>query len=426
MPTLESFISPNYFNSETATTPLYAGMLAGSTYRPPTFNGVSFSTSTDPGGLFGWLIYARTEESTPTKGATTDTYLVYTTPSELVNDLNALSGVTYCLLTTAPDQGGTYGFFKASGNAISGLTTGGLDFLYALSYLAYGGVLVIAGSTAGLNNYEIATNNLFDVLIGQNGNTAEVSHVEKTPHIIGIFASNNSGLGFTAINYDALFSSSSYVSGSSYASRFFNISGQNNRQIQPTTLKEGSNFEYSLSMVSDVAGSFVRSKNNNNLYYTVAGMNNSSVLNGDVNGIVDWNNVTFKDIYKKNRVNFYTTSANLDFLGLDLVGVTASTSSAYTSSNRVGNSKIKLDIEKNVKNILLKYVFQINDANTRAAITSEINLYILSLSEYLDTNYTEIYCDSSNNTDYASTINAKVIVKPLVASDAFVITVTTT
>ena len=133
-----------------------------------------------------------------------------------------------------------------------------------------------------------------------------------------------------------------------------------------------------------------------------------------------------KDLYKKNRVNFYTNSQQQDFLGLDLVGATASTGSTYSANDRIGPSKITQDVETNVKTILLKYVFQSNDATTRAAITSEISLYLFSISQYLDTKYTQIFCDSSNNTDFTATINARVVIKPLISSDEFVINVSTT
>lgn len=424
-PTLNSFISPNYLNRERAVTPLYAAMLAGSTYKAPTFGGVSGAASTNPGGLFGWLVYSRTSLSSPIKGTTSDSYIVYNDPFEMVNDLNNLSGTTSCLLSSLASQGGTFGFFMNNGNNIVGLTNG-IDFIYALTYLSYGGTLILAGSTAGLINYETTTSNFIDILIGQNGNTAEVRYVEETPNIIGIFASQNIGDGYTAINYDRLFSSSAFVNGNTVADRIFNVAGKNNRTFITSTLKENSTYESSTSMVSDVAGAFVRAKNNNTLYFSIGGLKNSFVLNGKVALPVKWTSTSEKDLYKKNRVNFYTNSQQQDFLGLDIVGATASTGSTYSSNDRVGPSKITQDIETNVRNILLKYVFQTNDSTTRAAITSEISLYLFEISQYLDTKYTQIFCDSSNNTDFTSTINARVVIKPLISSDEFIINVSTT
>lgn len=424
-PSLNSFISPNYLNTETAVSPLYAAILAGSTYVPPTFAGVSGAASTNPGGLFGWLIHARTALSTPIKGSTTDTYLIYTNPSELVNDLNSLGGLTACLLSGSTAEGGTFGFFLRSGDTINGLTNG-KDFMYALTYLAYGGTLVLVGSTLGFMNYETTTTNTIDVLIGQNGNTAEVNYVENSVNTMGIFASQNMGAGYTAINYDTLFGSPTFVTGNTVANRIINVAGVNNRKIITSTLRENSTYNSLMSMVSDVAGAFVRAKNNNTLYFSIAGINNSAVLNGGVSLPVLWTDEKTKLLYKKNRVNFYTTSNNEDFLGLDLVGATASSGSTYSSNDRIGPAKIKQDIENNVRNILLKYVFQANDSATRKAITSEISLYLFGIGQYLDQTYTQIFCDESNNTDYTSTISARIIVKPLISSDEFVIDVSTT
>lgn len=423
-PSLNSFTSPNYYNRESAVVPLYAAMLAGSTFRAPTFAGVSGAANTNPGGLFGWLIYARTSLATPTKGSTADKYIVYNNPFDLVNDLNNLGGITHCLLSSSISQGGTFGFFLANGNNIAGLSNG-IDFMHAISYLAYGGTLVISGSTSGFISYELDTSNAIDVLIGQNGNAAEISYLQAAPQVIGIFPSINGGEGFTALNFDSLFSSPSFVSGTTYSERIFNVSGTNQRTIITSTLKENSSYVSTLSMVSDVAGAFVRAKNNNTLYFSIAGNSNSVVLNGAVVLPTLWTNKTQKDIYKKNRVNFYTTSNRQDFLGLDVVGATASAGITYSANERVGPSKIKQDIETTVRNILLSFVFKTNDKNTRAAITAQISSYLTTISQYLDPNYTQVFCDETNNTDYNSTINAQVVFKPLVASDEIVINVST-
>lgn len=421
-PSLNSLISPTSFNTETTVLPLYAAMLAGSTYYPPIFSGVSGAASVNPGGLFGWLIYARTQLATPVKGATTDKYLVYSNPSDLINDLNNLGGITACLISGLTSQGGTFGFFLADGNDIKGLTNG-IDLFYALTYLGYGGNLILAGSTPGLINYETATSNNIDVLIGFNGNTAEARYVEQSPNIIGIFGSTGNGAGYTAINFDALFTNASYVTGNTVANRIVNIAGQNTRNIATSTLKENSTWNVQTNLVSDVAGAFARAKNNNTLYFTVAGKDNSSLLNGQVLTPIQWTDTESKNLYKKNRVNFYTYSELQNFLGLDLVGATIGTSSTYLSSERIGYSKLQRDVQSNIRTILLRYVFQTNDAITRASITSEISLYLNSLSQFLDTTATQIYCDSSNNTDYATTINARVVIKPRSSSDEFVITV---
>jgi hypothetical protein len=423
-PSLNSFISPTSFNTETAVLPLYAGMLAGSTYVSPTFSGVSGAASTNPGGLFGWLIYSRTQLATPAKGFTYDEYLVYSNPSELVNELNNLGGVTACLISGLTSQGGTFGFFIANGDQINGLTNG-VDFFHALTYLGYGGTLVLVGATSGFVTYETETSNNLDILLGINANSTEAQYVETNPKIIGIFGSTGQGNGNTAINFDSLFTSASLVTGNTVANRIFNVVGKNSRSVTTSTLKENSTYKTQTSLVADVGGAFVRAKNNNTLYFTIAGRTNSSVLNGEVARAIAWTNTTTKNLYKKNRVNFYTNSQLQDFLGLDVIGATAAESATYTSNERIGYSKLQIDITTNVRNILLKYVFQTNDAITRAAITSEINLYLNSIAQFLNPANTQVFCDSSNNTDYSSTINARIVIKPLVASDEFVINVTT-
>ena len=117
MPSLSSFINSSQYSLESTTNPLLAGMQLGSPYVAPVFNGVSGAASNDPGGLFGWLIYSRSSiwaPATLAKGNTTDTYIVYTNPQDFVGDLNALSGVTSCLITTL-SSGGTYALFQTNG-----------------------------------------------------------------------------------------------------------------------------------------------------------------------------------------------------------------------------------------------------------------------------------------------------------------------
>lgn len=419
---LNSFISPNYYVRETPTTPLYAAMLAGSTFKNPSFNGIAGAASTDPGGLFGWLIYSRTSLASPAKGTTGDSYLVYNNPFELVNDLNNLGSIKSCLVSNSVTDGGTFGFFLANDNNLAGLTNG-IDFMYALTYLGYGGTLILSGETSGFVAYETATTNSIDILIGQKGTNAEVSYIESAPNVIGIFASTNGGRGFTAINFDSLFSNSSYVSGTTYSQRIFNVAGVNQRTFPTDTLKSGSQYTSEISAVSDVAGAFVRAKNNNTLYFTMAGNQNSYILNGDIPAAILYTNPN-KNIYKKNRVNFYIPGTQ-DFLGLDVVGATAGAGITYSASERIGTSKLKQDIETNVRNILLRFIFKTNDRNTRASITAQISNYMQTLSQYLDTNSTIITCSEANNTDFTPTISAQVVFKPLLASDEFIINVST-
>jgi hypothetical protein len=74
---------------------------------------------------------------------------------------------------------------------------------------------------------------------------------------------------------------------------------------------------------------------------------------------------------------------------------------------------------------VLKYVFLPNNATTRASITSEVSFYLQSLGAFLDPEFTQITCDSSNNDDNSSTLVVDTIVKPLISSEEFRISVIT-
>lgn len=435
MPNINSFISPSIFSTETTTIPLYAAMLAGSTFYPPTFgNGGNSASTVDPGGLFGWLVYSRTQRNSPAKGATTDTYLVYTNPNDFVFDVNKLDGVTLCLIAK-DTQASTYGFFayNAGSNEVTPSTIG-YDFIHALNYLSYGGVLILAGSCTGLNNYESQTTNKIDLLIGQTANASTATYVRNSQFAIGVFPSINGGLGYTAASFDTLFpagTSVAYSSGATVANRIFNVGGQSKKgPFSTDSLQANTTLLYQVPSVSDAAGAFVRSKNDQSLPLTVAGIDFSTPLNTEITNKISWSDVATKDIYKKNRVNFYSyvqTDANTEaaFLGLDLIGATAAAGSTYNSGERIGPAYLKNYVKKNVENILLKYVFQINNAATRASVTTEINLFIQGLNQYLDTTFTQIVCDSSNNTDNGTTLNAEVTVKPILATETFSVSVST-
>jgi hypothetical protein len=428
MPTLNSFISPSIFSSESTTNPLYAGMIAGNTYATPLFTGASGAASNDPGGLFGWLTYGRSTLASPVRGTTAETYIEYSDYNSFINDLNLLSGITYCLISSST-EGGTYGFFSYAGNAITPKTNG-YDFLYALNYLAYGGKLVVAGSTTGLKDYLNDSSFGLDILLGQTGNTATIPFVRDNDYIFGIFASSLNGSGVTAINYDTFMGSAfvPFSQGATASDRIFNVGAQSFKASFATdSLLSGSNLEYTISSVSDVAGAFTRSKNNNSLALTVAGANFSNPLNTKINNIVEWSDETTKNIYKKNRVNFYTkidtNVATSYLLGSDLVGATMSAGSTYTSAERIGAAYLQNYIQNNVNDILLKYVFSLNNSTTRASVTTEINSFITNLSQFIDGTYTQIICDTTNNTDNSSTLNASVTVKPILSTTAYTVTV---
>jgi hypothetical protein len=419
---LNSFINPTNYNTETTTNKLYAAFLAGSTYYPPNFNGTNQATSVNPGGLFGWLIYSRTALASPAKGLSSDAYIAYGSPNDLINDLNALSGVTYAIISTA-NAGGTFGLFTQSGNDITGTTIGN-DFLIANTYLSYGGVLVIAGTTAGFVTYTNTTNNDIDVIFGSTGYAGILSYMGSlSPYTVGIFPSVNDGAGYTAQNFDTLYPTA--VTDTTISSRIFNVGGQIiHKNIPTSTLASNTTITYTQSGVPDVAGAFARSNDADKYFLTVAGPDLSNVLNGITVNPTKWETTTIKNIFKKNRVNFYTMGNQSSFLGLDTVGATAGASTSYTSDERIGPANIKNSIRRDVTQILLKYVFDINNATTRSSATSDINLLIESnYNQYLDPTYTQVVCDSTNNTDNSTTLVANITIKPIIATAEFTINV---
>jgi hypothetical protein len=108
-------------------------------------------------------------------------------------------------------------------------------------------------------------------------------------------------------------------------------------------------------------------------------------------------------------------------MGSDLVGVTANT--AISAEDRIGVSKLKSAIRNDLTQIGMTYLFEPNDAATRSLVTSKIKTAISKYSNFIFTQATQIICDSTNNTDYNSTLTMTVIVQPILALDSFDITV---
>jgi len=430
-PSLSSFTNSSQYQTETRGTPLLAGFIAGSTFVNPNFNGQNNATSVDPGGLFGWLVYSRAFKYSPALGSTGTQYIVYTNPNDLVSNLNQLGGVTYCLVSTTT-QGGTYGFFKNNGNqTLSGLTAG-YDFLNAISYLAYGGTLVIAGSTTGLAKYETDNNKSLDVLMGTTTNTALCTWLTTKPYLTGIFptpadSTGQVGASVSMAGYTAFVPAGTDVSaGSDFGSRVFNISGYKTvTSLQTDSVVQSTTITYSLPAVSDVAGAFARAKDNNELYLTVAGINRSTILNGLISNAVKWEDTSSKNTLRTNRVNFYVSNTP-QFLGQDIVGATGGTSTTIAITERIGPSRLQIAINNDVTNIALKYLYLVNNATTRSSLNSEISTYLEKYAAYLDTTKTQIICDGTNNTDNSTTLNVTVIVRPILSTESLTITLNLT
>ena len=332
MPSLSSFINASQYSTESTTLDLLGGMKLGSTFAGITFSGVAGAAKNDPGGLFGWLVYARSTLYTTPKGTTSDTYIVYTTPQELVGDLNQLSGITSCLIS-APSAGGTFGFFQTAGTINDKVQLvarpAGTDFLNAINFLAYGSTLVLVGDPVGFDNYIAVTENYLDVIIGQEANVALCTWLIDQPYTTGIFpsipdATGITGSGYTMANYTSLFGSAALVTGNTVANRIFNVYGVKDiSNLDTSTLQSNTQITYKVPTSTDVGGFFARAKNRNELYLSVAGLDRSTILNGNVSSSIDWND-SLKTTLKNNKVNFFV-NYNPKFLGSDIVGATAGT-----------------------------------------------------------------------------------------------------
>jgi hypothetical protein len=430
-PNLGSFLNSSQFNSLTPTAnPINGAIVAGSTFNLPAFTSTApegaNSAEKDPGGLFGWLIYARNYKTTPALGSTGDRYLVYTDPATFIGDLNKLSGVTNAIVSFT-GSGGTWGLFQqTSATDIATRAPQGNDFLHCLHYLAYGSKLIIAGTTAGLDQYEIATNTNIEVLIGNTANTSLGTWLETKPGVIGIFPSAGDGNGTTAANWTTYLSSPGnvpFVTGATVADRIFNVYGINGTTYTTTTLQNGSQLTYQIPAVADVAGAFNTSKSLNQLFLTVAGIDRSSILNRGIINSVEWSS-TLKNTLRSNRVNFYVNN-NPKFLGSDLVGATGS-SSPVIVDERVGPAFLRRILTQQINKIGTKYLFEINTQSTRNSFIAEINNILDQYAYAMVRSEAQVICDSSNNTDYGTTLTVDLIIKPILGTDSFVINITFT
>jgi hypothetical protein len=401
-----------------------------------TFNnaGITFNTripTGDPGGLFGWLLYAKAVKSTPATGTTGDKYVFYNSPSDFINDLNKLSGATGCLINTSSTAGTTnpFGFFANSGiNPIGfgGTGNAGLDFLYALDYLSYGGNLVIAGATVGFNQYKADTSDSIDLALC-TGTGPGFTGIQKwleseSPYTIGIFPTIDNGAGQTLVGFT--FASTAFTEGATVSDRVFSIYGQKTVTDFPVpSLLNGGKITYTNNLSSDIAGFFTRANSRGELYLTIAGSSRGTVLNGAVTGTVNWSDTALKTLLTTARVNYFLNFTSGNFLGSDLVGATAS-SAALIVDERVGPAQMKSAMKRDITDIGIKYLYQINNATTRLLVTSEIQNYLLEYATNIDTEQTQVVCNSTNNTDNTASLTIFVSVTPLVGTTTFTINIT--
>lgn len=431
IPTLGSFLNSSQYNTNvTSGNPLVAAIVAGSTFVLPVFTstvpGAIGSPINDPGGLFGWLIYARNYKSSPVLGNTSDQYIVYSNPGSFVGDLNKLSGITGALVAFT-GSGGTWGLFQQTNTTtITTRAPQGNDFLHCMHYLAYGGRLIISGTTSGLDTYETANNTSIEVLIGNTANTALSRYIENKPAMVGIFPSVNAGTGTTADNFASYFSNPAninFISGATVADRIFNIYGVNGTTYSATTLSNGTELNYQIPAVADVAGAFNTAKNLDQIFLTVGGLDRSTILNRGIINSINWTDV-IKATLRANRVNFYVNYTS-KFLGSDLVGATGSTSDV-TVAERFGAAYLKRILTQQITKIGVKYLFELNIQSTRDSVISEVNSILDQYSYSMIRSTAQVICNSSNNTDYATTLNIDLIIQPLLGVDQFVINITLT
>jgi len=426
MATLSSFTSTNQFNSETVSTAsqMTAAFLTGITYNNVAITNDNRVPSNDPGGLFGWLLYAKAVKSSPATGTTGDKYVIYTSPSGLINDLNKLSGVTGCLINTTGTTN-PFGFFANLGTdsiGFGGTGDAGLDFVYALDYLSYGGTLVIAGATIGFNQYKADTSSDIDLAVC-TGTGAGYTGIQKwleteSPFTIGIFPTIDNGAGQTLATF--VFASTAFTEGATVADRVFSVYGQKTVEISVPSLLTGGVLTHTRNLAADIAGFFTRANSRGELYLTIAGSGRGTVLNGAVTGTVNWSDSGLKTLLTRARVNYFLNFTSGNFLGSDLVGATASTSAPIVDE-RVGPAQMKSAMKRDITNIGIKYLYQINDATTRLLVTAEIQNYLLQYSSNIDTTKTQVVCNSVNNTDNASSLTIFVSVTPLIGTTTFTI-----
>lgn len=430
MPSFTSFTNPNRYTVEvpSAISKLNCALLTGYTFQDVQYE--DGFVSTNPGNLFGWLLYARAARTNPIKGITADTYIYYTDPYELISDLNSLDGISGGVLINGSGTANTYGFFVDDDTTEIKLSPSGAadEFLYALDYLAYGGNIIIAGSTQGLYDFKTDNNANIDLIFGISGPSYSQGFSgsqewlrDESPYTIGVFPTENFGMGYTSAATGL--ANEAFVSGATVADRVFVVYGQKTKTNLPVpSLMSSGTLTYTHTIAPDVAGLFTRAKARNEQFLSIAGSNRGIILNGDVTSTVNWSDTTLKNILKNYRANYVLNFTN-KFLGSDLVGCTYSATEPIVDE-RVGPAQLKTLMKRDITNIALRYLYEINNPTTRTLLVSEIETYISQYSGALDTTQTQITCDGTNNTNNGTTLNIFVSVVPLAGTTSFVLNIT--
>lgn len=236
-----------------------------------------------------------------------------------------------------------------------------------------------------------------------------------------------SGLdGRTGTYYNLSNGSSGYTLTSDQLTRTFCVLGKKTTEWQ---FSSGNNFGYTDDVCTvysllayDAAGAMARAKSRNELFYSIAGVDRSKILNANsVTPSFIQTNSTPLDALKTNRVNYYLSSSTngLFFLGSDVVGSTGT----IALENRFGPAYLKAKVTEDVYTLGEPYMFQINNSATRSNYTTTVENYLQNYSNVLQNEYTQVICDETNNTDNSSSLNITVTFRPLISNYDISVTV---
>lgn len=457
-----TFISTANYQSETNGNPLLVGAKLG--LGPSTMVGAT-------AGLFGALCSI--------SGNSAEKHFRFDNASQLVGALNAgLSGSE----TTFNE------IFRAQYNGVTGPSRAAYELGAALTVLSYGANLVVFGSYEGARDYQAdATNEPLEAFVIEEQNTAVDSLTPSTNNVIlgvtsGVtgfaaasvaptgaysaigllleapefqdvffFHGSLSGADFSVAQnllpgssdwstirrspgldgvsgtyYDFNDDSTAYRLDQDELERIFCVIGK-----KTTIYQVSQNFGYTDNAVAieglgayDAVGAMARAKARNELFYSIAGVDRSQLLNCYSYTPTFVLNSGAIPTLRENRVNFYSpnTATGTIYLSSDLVGTTG----AIDAEDRIGLAYLKRQIDADVTSIGERYTFQINNAALRSNYTNAVETYLQNYLNVIDPLYTQVICNDTNNTDGASTLNMTVIVRPLQSSTDVVVNVSLT